>query len=521
MMVDEKVNIMPTLAQLFSDLTIGEKLQKIIISGITIDSREVESGYLFVAIRGLQVHGKDFAQQAIENGAVAILIDQEESFSLDLSLSAVPVIRLADMEQKLSRIAGNFYGQPSYSAPVIGVTGTNGKTTCSQLLAQAFAYLDVPCGVMGTLGYGLINKKGLEKCDSLQDNLVETGMTTTDPVTTQQICALLCDKGADVLTMEVSSHGLSQHRVSDIFVRTAVFTNLTHDHLDYHGSMSEYGAAKAKLFSMPSITSAVINVDDVFSSSLIQQLRPDIQLATYSIDQSSAGKVPSSAHFSVESVVSSDQGVEAVLLTPEGQFLIKAALVGRFNISNLLAVIATLYVNRYSLDSIVAILPLLKAVPGRMEVIPNQTGVQVVIDYAHTPDALKNALSALAPHVSGQLWCVFGCGGDRDRKKRPQMATIVEALADNIVLTSDNPRTESSVQIFADIETGFSIPRDVIVDRASAIEFAISEAEQGDVVLIAGKGHEDYQIIGDQRFPFSDHNEARLSLRRREQEGRV
>ncbi|MGH1439242.1 MAG: UDP-N-acetylmuramoyl-L-alanyl-D-glutamate--2,6-diaminopimelate ligase [Cellvibrionaceae bacterium] len=524
MMAKENTNTMPTLAQLFSGMVLNEPLQEntiasMPIAGITIDSREVDEGYLFVAIKGLQVHGKDFAEQAIKNGAAAILIDEEESLSLPAT--TVPVIRMEKMERQLSRVAGNFYAQPSYNLPVIGVTGTNGKTTCTQLLAQAFAYLDIPCGVMGTLGYGLVNKEKLEQNENLQDELVETGMTTTDPVTTQQICASLYESGANVLAMEVSSHGLSQHRVSDVFIRTAVFTNLSHDHLDYHGSMNEYGAAKAKLFDMSSVTSAVINLDDEFSARLIRQLRPDIQLVTYSVDRSDALSVAHSsasiAHFSVESIIASDKGIKATLLTPDGKFDFTTMLVGRFNISNLLAVVATLYVNRYALDSIVGILPKLKPVPGRMEIIPNQTGVQVVIDYAHTPDALKNALSALATHVEGKLWCVFGCGGDRDRKKRPQMAAIAEELADKVVLTSDNPRTESSVQIFADIEAGFSTPRDVIVDRASAIDFAISEAERGDVVLIAGKGHEDYQIIGKKHFPFSDHNEARLSLRRREQ----
>jgi len=422
MMVKETTNTMPTLAQLFSGMVLNEPLQQstiasIPIAGITIDSREVDEGYLFVAIKGLQVHGKDFAEQAIKNGAAAILIDKEESLSL--SAATVPIIRIEKMESQLSRVAGNFYAQPSYNLPVIGVTGTNGKTTCTQLLAQAFAYLDIPCGVMGTLGYGIINKEKLERNENPQDDLVDTGMTTSDPVTTQQICASLYESGANVLAMEVSSHGLSQHRVSDVFIRTAVFTNLSHDHLDYHGSMNEYGAAKAKLFDMASVTSAVINLDDAFSVSLIRQLRPDVQLVTYSIEKSDALNIATSAHFSVESIVANDKGVEATLLTPEGKFEISTALVGQFNISNLLAIIATLYVNRYALDSIVGILPKLKPVSGRMEVIPNLAGIQVVIDYAHTPDALKNTLSALAVQAKGKLWCVFGCGGDRDRKKTP------------------------------------------------------------------------------------------------------
>lgn len=526
MMATENINTMPTLAQLFSNVPLDENVRQLFssditiagltIAGLTIDSREVKKGYLFAAVKGLQFHGKDFIEQAIANGAVAILIDSAEA--LPPIAATVAVIKLPDMEQYLSQIAGNFYAQPSYNMPVIGITGTNGKTTCSQLLAQSFACLNVSCGVMGTLGYGVIDKHKMDRGENLHSALTETGMTTTDPITSQAICADLLEQGADVIAMEVSSHGLSQFRVANIFIRTAVFTNLSHDHLDYHGSMAEYGAAKAKLFAMPSVSSAVINIDDAFAPNLIQELQPNVELVTYSLEQLTVGSIPSSAHFSVKAVVASGQGIEAILVTPEGEYPIKTTLVGQFNLSNLLAVIATLYVNRYPLNSIISILPRLKAVAGRMEMIPNNTGVQVVIDYAHTPDALQNALAALAAHAKGKLWCVFGCGGDRDREKRPQMAAIAEAMADRVVLTSDNPRTESSVQIFADIEAGFSTPREVIVDRASAINYAISHAQLDDIVLIAGKGHEDYQIIGERRFPFSDHNEARLSLRRREVE---
>ncbi len=501
---------------------LSDKMQhavaEVAVQALAIDSREVKGGSLFVAMQGLHAHGKEFIDQAIRNGACAVLIDEKDellSRSTDIS---VPVVGVSNLEEALSDIAGRFYGHPSHNLPVIGITGTNGKTTCSQLLAQALAYLHQPCGVMGTLGCGVIKESQLTVDDNLQDVLTATGMTTTDAITTQKICSQLIDQGAKALAMEVSSHGLIQHRVSAIDINTAVFTNLTHDHLDYHGTMAAYGQAKATLFAMPSVSMAVINDDDEFSMSLIENLRDDIRLATYSVNQASAISEKSIAHFSLKSIEMNEQGLSALLITPNGEYPIATKMVGQFNLSNLLAVVAALYINNYPLERIVSLIPSLKPVPGRMELIVNQLDIQVVVDYAHTPDALKNALSALLSHTQGKLWCVFGCGGDRDREKRPEMAAVAEQLADEIVVTSDNPRNESSVQIFADIEQGFQEPREVVADRASAIEFAINNARAGDVVLIAGKGHEDYQIIGNQRFPFSDQQHARFSLRQREAE---
>ncbi len=497
---------------------VHQKAAGIVVKDLTIDSREIKSGSVFVAMQGLHAHGKDFIDQAVLNGACAILVDAgDELISTSVDI-AVPVIGVPQLEQALSNIAGRFYHCPSRNLPVIGITGTNGKTTCSQLLAQALACLHQPCGVMGTLGCGVIKESQLQADDNLQDLLIATGMTTTDAITTQKICSQLVGQGAKALAMEVSSHGLIQHRVRGIDINTAVFTNLTHDHLDYHGTMAAYGQAKATLFAMPSVSMAVINEDDEFSKVLVENLRADIKLATYSLKQLDSLFDKSMAHFSFKSIEMGEQGLSALLKTPDGEYPITTKMVGQFNLSNLLSIITTLYINDYSMERIVPLIPLLKPVPGRMELIANQLDIQVVVDYAHTPDALRNALSALLPHTQGKLWCVFGCGGDRDRDKRPEMAAIAEKLADEIVVTSDNPRNESSVQIFADIEQGFQEPREVVADRASAIDFAINNARAGDVILIAGKGHEDYQIIGNQRFPFSDQQHARFSLRQREAE---
>jgi UDP-N-acetylmuramoyl-L-alanyl-D-glutamate--2,6-diaminopimelate ligase len=498
--------IMPTLSELLPELDLPETLVSLVISGLTINSREVKPGYLFVAVKGLQVHGKDFIEQAIEYGAVAVLMDAAEAIEV-----AIPVVKLPNIEAHLSALAGRFYLHPSQHISVIGITGTNGKTTCSQLLAQCIAFLDGQCGVMGTLGYGVIQKKHLATNQSLRDILIETGMTTTNAITMQKICADLLDKDIKIIAMEVSSHGLSQHRIKDVCIRTAVFTNLSHDHLDHHGSMVAYGQAKLKLFGMSSVTTAVINSDDEFAKNIVNTLKPSVKWVTYGLGSSTFA----APHFSVKFVSYSGYGTCATLITPEGEWPIETSLIGQFNLSNLLAVIATLYVNSYSLDAIIPLLPLLKPVAGRMEIVPNTTDIQVIVDYAHTPDALKNVLTSLALYAKGKLWCVFGCGGDRDREKRPKMAAIAESLADEVILTSDNPRTESLTQIFSDIEAGFSKPRNVIVDRAQAIDFAIKNAAAGDIVLIAGKGHENYQLVGKQRIYFCDVKEAQACLSRR------
>jgi UDP-N-acetylmuramoyl-L-alanyl-D-glutamate--2,6-diaminopimelate ligase len=502
-----------SLGQLLAGMVVlSETESALAVTGLTIDSRHIEPGYAFVAMAGIHSHGKDFIEQALTAGAVAVLIDADEV----LLGAPVPVIAIPSLVLVLSEIANRFYGQPSVAVPVVGITGTNGKTTCTQLLAQAMARLDCACGVMGTLGYGLISSSSVVADGSIAGSLRTTGMTTTDALTTQKICAELIDAGADALVMEVSSHGLIQQRVAAVAIDVAVFTNLSHDHLDYHGTMAAYGAAKAQLFAMNSVSVAVINQDDDFSATLLAGLRPSMRVATYSIREHASRSAQAEAHFYFKSVHVDDQSIAFVLVTPDGDFSTTTQLVGEFNLSNLLAVVTTLFMQGYSLADVVAVIPLLKPIDGRMEWVANQSNLHVVIDYAHTPDALKNALSALSLHSQGKLWCVFGCGGDRDREKRPQMASIAEQLADRVVVTSDNPRTESTAQIFEDIAQGFARSHEFIADRASAIDFAITEAQAGDSILIAGKGHENYQLIGKRSFPFSDQQQARLSLRQRE-----
>jgi len=497
------------LKSLLDGFSVKEMADDITVNGLSIDSREINDGYLFVAVQGVTKHGKHYIPQAVKKGACAILIDTvEEPINC-----AVPVIAIDNLQSVLSEVAGRFYQHPSDSVPVYGITGTNGKTTCSHLLAQCLAIYEGKCGVMGTLGYGLMTTSSAN-----DEPLIVTGMTTADPISTQKMCADLLADDAQAIVMEVSSHGLQQNRVEGVDINTAVFTNLTHDHLDYHGTMHAYGQAKAQLFEMPSVTNAVINQDDEFSEQLIEKLNGDASLITYSLSNTISGYTQSSAHFSFEESVFSSAGVASILNTPKGQFPITTQLVGAFNLSNLLAVIGALYANNYSVETIVASLSSLKPVPGRMELISNTLGFQVVVDFAHTPDALKSALEALAHHQHNKIWCVFGCGGDRDSDKRSKMATIAETLADYVVVTNDNPRTESPENIFADIKQGFSCEHTIIENRAGAIAYAIESAGENDIVLIAGKGHEDYQILGSEKIQFSDQQQARLNLRKREQE---
>ncbi|MGH1484770.1 MAG: UDP-N-acetylmuramoyl-L-alanyl-D-glutamate--2,6-diaminopimelate ligase [Cellvibrionaceae bacterium] len=510
-MASNKKTVIKRLGELLPDNVLTEAFANIVVSGLTIDSRSVKDGYVFVAMQGVQVHGRQFVEQAINNGAVAILIDASD----EPVEASIPVITVANLEMYLSQMASYFYGNPSTKIPVVGITGTNGKTTCSQLLAQCLAHLKVPCGVMGTLGYGLFKSS----VDNIAENLQSTGMTTADAIRTQSICAELVDSGAQYMVMEVSSHGLCQHRVAAIDIDTAVFTNLSHDHLDYHGNMLEYGQAKSRLFSMASVSNAIINQDDDYAEILIETIPDNVKVITYSLSDAESNVERSENHFSLSSITMGEQGMEATLVVDQHSFPIKTPLIGQFNLSNLLAVVSTLTVYDIAINDIVSAIATLKSVPGRMELIPNQLGLRVVVDFAHTPDALKSALLALSPHKKGKVWCVFGCGGDRDREKRPQMAAIAQQFSDKVIVTSDNPRNESPVTIFSDIEKGFGGSVDhheIIADRANAIESAIEQAQSGDIVLIAGKGHEDYQLIGSQRFPFSDQQQARFSLRCRE-----
>ncbi|MGS2723631.1 UDP-N-acetylmuramoyl-L-alanyl-D-glutamate--2,6-diaminopimelate ligase [Porticoccus sp. GXU_MW_L64] len=500
-----------TLGQLLPGVALSTDLQVLAVSAITADSRQVVPGGLFCACPGLKVDGRDFMAQAAAAGAAAIVAEAD---GLAVGDWAVPVIAVAGLAAQLSAIAGRFYGEPASQLQLTGITGTNGKTTCSQLLAQLQQKLQQKlqkklqqsrgsAGFIGTLGYGLVGGQ-----------TVETGMTTPDAIGTQQCLAQLKNHGAGSVAMEVSSHSLGQGRVAALPFHTAIFTNLSRDHLDYHGDMASYLAAKAQLFKQPGLALAVLNGDDEASATIAAQLPSEVACYQYGIDNSTAD-------VTATDVVLTEQGVCARVSTPWGEGELRSPLLARFNVSNLLAVITAACGQGWALDQVLAQLPSLAAVPGRMELVNPRVEADllptVVVDYAHTPDALEKALIALRSHCQGLLWCVFGCGGDRDSGKRPQMGAVVARLADCPVVTSDNPRSENPDQIILDILAGMPDNAAVRVapDRATAISEAIACAADDDCVLIAGKGHETYQEINGERLRFSDVEQAVEVLRQR------
>ena len=485
-----------TLVDLLKDLMDTSGCPPVSVTGVALDSRLVVPGDLFVGVKGTQTDGAQYIAQAIENGAVAILLEQELA-SADY---AVPVIALPELSEYVSDIAGVFYGQPSQQMPVTAITGTNGKTTCSQLLAQLFELLGESSGFIGTLGYGL-SGNGL--------NTKDTGLTTPDAVSVQRILAELKDAGAKRIAMEVSSHSLVQRRIAGLQIDTAVFTNLTRDHLDYHGNLNSYAAAKARLFAMTGLKNAVINIDDNVGRLILVNLDPLVNGISYSVENHSAD-------IHCDRISISASGIDAEVVTPWGRGRLNSSLLGKFNLANLLAVIGAAGMQGFALDKILQAAVSLTAVTGRMELVDTNARPAVVIDYAHTPDALEKALQALRNHCQGELWVVFGCGGDRDIGKRAEMGKVADHRADNIVVTSDNPRTESPEKIIDQVLLGITRDVSVVVDRRDAIRTAIKDAQPNDVILIAGKGHEDYQILGAQRLPFSDQAESRLALRSRE-----
>jgi len=452
------------------------------IQGLQIDSRRICPGELFIAFPGKQSDGRNFINDAVRAGACAVVYESGDGYALHGA--SVPVVGVHDLDQKLGEIADRLYGSPSQRIVVVGVTGTNGKTTCTHLLAQALDQAPQRCAVIGTLGTGF-------------PGALETSLhTTPDAVTVHRLMAEFVDDGASHVAMEVSSHALDQGRVNGVRFHVAVFTNLTRDHMDYHGDMAAYGLAKSKLFATQGLNCVVINHDDAFGRTLLQDVRPPVSRMSYGVE---GGDVRA------REIRPTPEGLWLNIETPDGDVTLQSPLIGHFNVYNLLAVFTTLLA--LGVDRIDAAKRLARATApmgraerfGRMDQLP-----QVVVDYAHTPDALEKILLALREHTPGKLWCVFGCGGDRDRGKRPLMGDIADRLADVVLLTDDNPRHESGDAIIRDIVDGMRRKPQIIRDRRAAIELAIRSAKAGDLVLVAGKGHEAYQQVGDDRLPYSD-----------------
>ncbi|WP_075182233.1 UDP-N-acetylmuramoyl-L-alanyl-D-glutamate--2,6-diaminopimelate ligase [Pantoea sp. 1.19] len=457
---------------------------------MTLDSRQVASGDLFVALKGHRLDGRGFIPQAIAQGAAAVIAeaDGERHDGEITEEHGVPVIWLAQLPQRLSALAGRFYQQPAEQMTLIGVTGTNGKTTTTQLLAQWAQLLGETGAVMGTVGNGLYGR------------LVPSENTTGSAVDVQHELNQLRAQGATLTAMEVSSHGLVQHRVAALPFAAAAFTNLSRDHLDYHGDMAAYEAAKWQLFAEHQVGQAIINADDDTGRRWLAKL-PDAVAVSLEATLPETGRWLKATH-----VAWHDGGATIDFRSSWGDGRIESRLMGAFNVSNLLVALATLLALGYPLARLIASGSQLQPVCGRMEVFSAAGKPAVVVDYAHTPDALEKALQAARLHCKGKLWCVFGCGGDRDKGKRPLMGAIAEQFADITVITDDNPRSEDPAAIVSDILSGLLDPgrARVVSGRAQAVTNAVMQAQPDDIVLVAGKGHEDYQIIGQRRLDYSD-----------------
>ncbi len=482
-MSGERVTALRALLAGFTEAPVPD----IRVSGIRLDSRAVRAGDLFCAYPGSAVDGRDYVDQAVAGGAAAVAYDPAGEPRTISHPAAVPV---AGLRHRVGAIAARFFGAPSRRLQVIGVTGTNGKTTCTHLLAQALDVLGARCGLIGTLGVGFL------------DRLRPATTTTPDPVTVHAELRHMADAGATHVCMEVSSHALDQGRVAGVDFDAAVFTNLSHEHLDYHDSMDAYGNAKAALFACETLKWAILNLDDALTSRI--RARTRARVWTFG---SRGGDVRTG------SVHVGDTGITVLLKTPGGVLSIRSALIGRINAMNLAAVAAVLLAYGRETDHVKSALAGLRPVPGRLELFRSGRELPfVIVDYAHTPDALRQALMSLREHCGGALWCVFGCGGDRDRAKRPIMGEVAEALADHVVLTDDNPRSESPQRIVDAIASGMRQRPTVIHDRRAAIQWVIRNAAPGDWILIAGKGHETEQVRGSERVAFSDRAVVHESL---------
>jgi UDP-N-acetylmuramoyl-L-alanyl-D-glutamate--2,6-diaminopimelate ligase len=466
------------------------------IQGLAYDSRQVEAGALFVALAGLKTSGLNFTADAITRGAVAVVAE-----SPGVSTRNATWIEVSDARAAMARIAAEFYGHPSRSMSVVGITGTNGKTTTAYLLRSIFEAAGKKCGLLGTVAY------------AIGDQELPAARTTPEAPDVQKMFRRMVDSGCTACAMEVSSHALALCRVDETRFAAGVFSNLTRDHLDYHGDLESYFAAKRRLFEMlPPDAPGVTNLDDPRGDSLRKiAARP----FTYALNRSAdVTPGPLSLTFG---------GLDFDVRTPKGTVHVNSRLVGRPNVSNILAAVATATALDLPVPAIEQGLTTLAGVPGRFEVVSSPTDdVAVVIDYAHTDDALKNLLETARPLAQRRVITVFGCGGDRDRTKRPLMGAVAARLSDVVIITSDNPRTEDPLRIIEEIKRGVPPPasRNVasivtIVDRTEAIQFAIAKAEAGDLVLLAGKGHEKSQSIGGRELPFDEAEIARRALERR------
>ena len=468
------------------------------VSRLVTDSREVRGGDTFVAYPGEKTDGRRFIAQAIAQGANAVIYEQSGYFR-EAQYAGVPSLAVTDLRHKAGWLADAVYGEPSQHLWMVGVTGTNGKTSTCHWIARALGDANKKCALIGTLGNGF------------SDALQATSNTTPDAIRVHGLLADYLQQGARAVAMEVSSHALEQGRVNGVHFDVALLTNLSRDHLDYHGDMRHYASAKRKLFAWPTLKFAVVNLDDEFGAELVSQWRDaQVEVVGYGLSDNALRLAERSGMRMVHGklLAMSSKGICLEVRSSWGAATLRSVLVGRFNAANLLGVLAVLLVSDIDLDAAVDSLSTVQPVAGRMQQLGGLGQPAVVVDYAHTPDALEKVLLALREACvgkGGQLLCVFGCGGDRDKGKRAMMGRIAEKFSDHCIVTSDNPRSEAPQSIVADVVSGMVTgSHEIIVDRAAAIARAIALARHGDTVLLAGKGHEDYQEINGVKHPFSD-----------------
>jgi UDP-N-acetylmuramoyl-L-alanyl-D-glutamate--2,6-diaminopimelate ligase len=489
-------------------VTVNDLLDRGGVTGIAYDSRQVAPGAIFFALRGVNADGARFVPQAIANGAIAVVAETAAPAG-----STLPWLQVTNARAAMAEAAAAFYRNPSEELALVGITGTNGKTTTSYVLASIFEAAGIKCGRIGTIAYTVGGRE------------VDASRTTPESPELQRMLRDMVGQGAGACAMEVSSHALALRRVDSLRFAAGVFTNLTRDHLDFHGDMESYFVAKRRLFEiLPDGAVGVINVDDRRGAELVAAARRPV---TYAID-AAADVRPGPLSFSLD-------GLAFEVRTPRGTFQVESALVGRPNAYNILAAAATAMALDLPFSAIETGIARLEHVPGRFQVVSGGgDDVRVIVDYAHTDDALKNLLETARPLATGRLVTVFGCGGDRDRTKRPLMGAVAARLSDLVIVTSDNPRSEDAARIIEEIQRGIVTPAErlgargpkgtpsiAIVDRREAIARAIQDARPGDLVLIAGKGHEKYQVIGDKTLPFDDVEVARAALGRRRSGSRV
>ncbi len=454
-----------------------------IIQGLHHDSRQIKLGDVFLAYPGEQCDGRQFIAKAIEAGAVAIVYDPRDNFAPPPT--NVPCCPLPDLSTHLAALACRFYHNPSQSLCVTGVTGTNGKTSIAYQLAQAYTHCGQAAAYIGTLGYGRVG------------DIKPLANTTPDALLVQRILSLFQQQHVQQVCMEVSSHALTQQRVEGVAFKQAIYTNLSHEHLDYHHTMDAYARAKASLFAVPSLEWVVINADDAYAQRMCEPIPTNARLLRYGLSDDCDVRAQ---HLSMSIV-----GSVFEVITPQGEALVRVPSLGTFNVYNSLAVMSSLLAAGYTLSQVVETMAQVRAAPGRMEIVCDKPSV--IVDYAHTPDALDNVLSTVAQlNPKGALWVVFGCGGNRDPSKRPVMGQVASQYATHVIVTNDNPRHEAPESIINDILQGGTSSRtmEVILDRKTAILHALTHAQPEDTIVIAGKGHEDYQIMGDERLHFSD-----------------